>query len=518
MKKDIIVWCMGILLLSSVVAGLYLRHHDDEHISELESQLGELREQAKQSAVDRSVSKQMEEIAYGQQALSEERSREAIRQSEIAQEMTLRSEAERRKAIEAQSIAEMSAQEALSAYQMAEHQRVEAEEQRRQAEHAKMVADTLNYVSLGRTLGSQSYSIYQAGDKELGNMLAYASYLYTKEYQGDLFFPAVFHALTQSAGGRRSFGIHNGSISCTAISPKDNHLLTVSTYGEVYIHRMQNGHLETTTLMNDRHYCFRTGFASKSGKDYAISHTGHLVIADGSRTRVVYLENIDRPFSLQSMNDERQLLIVGENSVALLDVATDKIIGTRRLDFRVACTGRFDGKPLLFDNRSGMHLVSSLDDITNEKVPVAGQVTAFASSKNEHLTTYGMADGTIWMIDKNGKTYKLVEHLSQVTKMKFNGRRLYSSSYDGKLLFWMTSDSQIKPILLFQAGSWLTDFTFSTDKDYIWTGEQNGTITEYLISLPKIAQRLRENVKRNFSQEEWNYYVGKGIPYRELKD
>jgi hypothetical protein len=111
-----------------------------------------------------------------------------------------------------------------------------------------------------------------------------------------------------------------------------------------------------------------------------------------------------------------------------------------------------------------------------------------------------------------------VEHLSQVTKLIFDGYRLYSSSYDGKLLFWMTSDSQINPITLFQSNSWLNDFTFTNDRDYIWTGEHNGTVTEYLISLPKITQRLRQNVKRNFTQEEWDYYVGKGIPYRRMRN
>ena len=70
-----------------------------ERISELESQLGVLRKQEKQSIVDRRVSKQMEEIAHGQQVLAEERSDEAIRQSEIAQEMTRLSESERQKAI-----------------------------------------------------------------------------------------------------------------------------------------------------------------------------------------------------------------------------------------------------------------------------------------------------------------------------------------------------------------------------------------------------------------------------------
>jgi hypothetical protein len=281
---------------------------------------------------------------------------------------------------------------------------------------------------------------------------------------------------------------------------------------------MQGGQMLTTRLMDDKQYCFRDVCAAKGSKSYAVSHTGHLVVIDGGRTRTLVIENVDRPFNLQNMNDSRQLLIVGENSIALLDIATDKIIGTRRLNYRVTNTGRRDYKPLLFDNRGGMHLVSSLDDITNEKVPVSGQVTTFASSKNEHLTAYGMADGTIWLIDGNGKTHKLVNHLSQITKMKFNGKRLYSSSYDGKLLFWMVSDAQIKPITLFQSSSWLTDFNFSSNKEYIWTGEHNGTISEYLVSLPKIAQRLRQNVKRNFTKEEWNYYVGKGIPYRKIKE
>ena len=513
---NIIIGCLGGLLLSSAGAGLYLHRDDQRRISELESQLSQLRQQEQRSAVDRRVSKQMEEIAYGQQVLSEERSREAIRQSEIAQRMTLLSEAERQKAIEAQGIAEKSATEAMNAYQMAERQRSEADRQRQQAEHAKLVADTLNYISLGRTLGSQSYAIWQAGDTELGNMLAYASYLYTSDYGGDLFAPAVFQALTQSAGSRRNFSMHNGSVTHIDFLP-DGKLLTVSTYGEIFAHKMYGDQLATTILMNDKQYCFRDVFAAKQGKGYAISSTGHLVVIDGNRTQVVSVENVDKPFCLQNVNDSRQLLIIGENSAALLDIATDRINGTRRLPFRVVYSGRRDYKPLLFDNRGGMHLVNSLDEMTNEKTGVTGQVTAYASSKNEHLAAYGMDDGTIWLTEGSGRKRKLVGHLSQVTKLKFDGKRLYSSSYDGKLLFWMTGEEQIKPITLFQSGSWLTDFIFSTDKNYIWTGEQNGTVTEYLISLSKIAQRLRQNVKRNFTREEWNYYVGKGIPYREVK-
>ena len=518
-----VIGCMGAVLLLGLAAGGYYMHHGDgERMKEMERELRELREQEKQSEIVRDVSEQMEEIAYGQQMLSEERSEEAIRQKERAQAATLQAEAERRIAVQAQAAAEISAGEAKASYQMAEQRRLEAE-------HAKLVADTLNYISLGRTLGSQSYAIYRSGDTELGNMLAYASYLYTNDYGGDLYTPAVFQALTQSAGGRRSWSVNDSKITRMAIQPKSGNLLTVSDDGDVFIHKLQDGQLTAQRQIRpplapptqdgkDGNYCFRDVYAANNGLAYAISYTGHLMIVDKSQTKVIYIESVGKPFSLQPMNDGHQLLIIGENSVALFDLATEKVIAAHRLDFHVVSTGRRDNKPLLFDNRGGMHLVKSIDDISSEKVPVGGQVTAFAYSKSEGLTAYGMADGTIWLTAGNGKTYKLVEHLSRVTKMEFNGKRLYSSSYDGKLLFWAIDyNSQIKAVTLFQSDSWLMDFISSNDKNYIWTGEKNGTVSQYLVSLPMIAQRLRRNVKRNFTQEEWNYYVGKGIAYREVK-
>ena len=512
MNRNIIIGCLGGLLLASGVWFIHTHRRDKERINELESQVVVLQRQGQNSELDRSVSEQMEQIAHGQQALSEERSQEAIRQSAIAQAATLRSEAERRKALKAQAAAEISAAEALESYKMAEHQR-------QNAEYARMVADTLNYISLGRTLGSQSYSIYQTGNTVLGNMLAYASYLYTHDYGGNLYSPTVFQAMTQSAGGRNSWSIHNGSISRLVISPKDGRLLTVSTFGEIFSHQINGEQMHTNRLMSDKQYWFSDLYAAPSGKVYALSYTGHLVIIDGNQSRVVMVENVKKPLGLQILNEGRSLLIVGENSAALFDIATEKILVTRHLDFHVTSTGRLGQTPILFDRHGRMHLVNGLEKITTEKVPVTGVVTAYACSRKDHLTAYGMADGTIWLTDGSGKTYQLVEHLSRVTKLEFIGRRLYSSSYDGKMLFWpIESNSQINAVTLYQSAHWLNDFTFSSNKDYIMMGEHNGTVTQSLISLPKIAQRLRQNVRRNFTQDEWNYYVGKGIPYRKIKE
>ena len=508
---------LGILLLASTTAGFLVWQTYSNRNKQLEEMVSRLQEQENYSVVDRMVSKQMEEIAYSQQQLSDERSLEAIRQKEIAEEMTVRSETERQNAIRAQAEAEASAQQALESYQMAEQQKKEAIVQRSHAEKARQVADTLNYISLGRTLGTQSYAIYRAGDRELGNLLAYASYLYTQEYGGNLYGASVFPALTQSAGGKMDWNIHNGCISDIDFMPGTDRLFSVSLYGEICQHELKGGTLNSRRLFTDKQYRFRDAFASPVGKGYFVSYTGHLVIVrQDFSTTVIDLPGLTKPFKLEPMNDGRQILIVGERNIALLDVATDKVVGQRQLDFNITCCSRRDYKPLLIDSNGRMHLVNDMDHVTDEKVPVKGRVTSYASSKNENLTAYGMADGTIYLVDAGGKVNKLVGHLSRVTKMKFNGRRLYSSSYDGKLLFWMTNDSQIKPITLFQSGSWLTCFTFDNQKEFIWAGGLNGNISQYLISLPLIAQRLKSNVNRNLTKEEWNHYVGKGIPYRRM--
>ncbi len=525
-SKNIIIGCLAALLVATVAWSLISRQKGLAYVQSLEEQVETMREQEKLSAVDRRVSKQMEEIAYGQQAYSEERSREAIRQSEIAQAATLRSEAERKNALQAQAAAEVSAQEARESALMAENQRQIADGQRREAEYAKQVADTLNYISLGRTLGSQSYAVYQAGDKEIGTMLAYTSYLFTNDYHGDLYNPAVFQAVAQSAEGKQNWRVHMGTVSRVEFFPKLNRLLTVSTYGEIYVHDIhvtadaKIPSLTSKRLFANSQYCFRDAATVNSGKGYAISMTGHLVVVTPDhgtyQATVIPLENIEKPFNLQPMNDGKQLLIIAPKSIILLDVATDRVISTRRLDFTVISTGRRDYKPLLFDNKGRMHLISDPDHMTDEKVPVTGRVMAFASSKNVHMAVYGMSDGTIWLTDSHGKQHRLVGHRSQVTKMKMNGNLLYSSSMDGSLLFWKVGDSQIKPITLFETNSWLTDFNFDPKKDYIWTGEANGTLTEYLMSLSQLQERLRQRVKRNFTQQEWDYYVGRAIPYRKM--
>jgi WD40 repeat protein len=151
-------------------------------------------------------------------------------------------------------------------------------------------------------------------------------------------------------------------------------------------------------------------------------------------------------------------------------------------------------------------------------VPFKGRITAFASSKNTQQRVYGMNDGTIYLYnEKNGKVTKLEGHLSRISKLKFNGYRLFSSSYDGTVRMWSTNSEKIEPMTLFTTRGWIINFTFDLKKTNVWTGDQNGNLTKALISVPQMQQRLQDKLKRNLTREEWNYYVGRNVPYEEIK-
>ena len=511
-KKVIIAIAAGLILAGTTAVGLMGWNSSNKEIDELKAQLSDLQRQEKRSAVLQSVSKQMEDIAYEQKKISDEQREEAVEQTKVANEMRQRSEIERQHAIQAQQQALESERMAINAYDMAESQRQVAEENRRTAE-------TLSYLALGRSLGSLATTQLRAGNEEIGDLLSYASYLYTERYHGDVYYPAIYQALTLSSKSQNEWNRHSSAIPNLSFMPKsDKQLVSVSTYGEILYHELNGNQLKTTVLFKDKNYDFRDIYIHPANDGiYAISRNGYLYIKVGHDVKMLELPMLVKPFKLQLCHDEQHLLLIGENSVAELDMNTNTIVATKDLDFKVVLTARVNHCPLLFDDKGLMHTVVSLQEIDSQKIPVTGQVTAFASSNNSGLQAYGMKDGTIYLYDKKGGIRRLVGHRSRISKLKIDGDRIFSSSYDGTINFWIASSEKMEPITLITNNSWVTYFTFDRSKNYLWYSDQDGNLSETLISVPMMVQRIKSKLKRDFTQNEWNYYIGEKIPYESFR-
>ena len=507
-----LITAVGCLILAGTTAyGLMGWNSSNKEIDELKGQLADLQRQGKRSDVLSSVSKQMEEIAYEQRKISDEQREEAIQQTEVANQMRRRSEEERHNAIIAQQNALASERRALEAYDLAEQQRQEAVE-------AKGTAETLSYLALGRSLGALALTQFRADNQEIGDLLSYAAYLYTNRYNGDVYYPTIYQALSQSSHSQVVWNRHSDAVYNLEFMPNsDKQLVSISSYGEILYHEVNGTQLKTTTIFYDKNYDFRDVYINPAnGSIYAISRNGYLYVKSGKDVKLIELPLV-RPFKIQLCHDGKHLLLIGEYNLVEFDQTTNSIIGTKSLDYKVVLSSRMDNAPLLFDDNGRMHIVRNLKKIETQKVPVSGQVTAFDASSSPSLQVYGMKDGTIYLYDNKGNVRKFVGHRSRVSRIRINGNRLFSSSYDGTINLWITNSEKLEPITLYSSNNWIIYFNYDRSKNYLWLGDQKGNLSEILISVPIMVERIKQKLRRDFTKAEWNYYIGEQIPYESFR-
>lgn len=511
-KRDIIAGAVCMLLAGTSAIGFWGWHTTEEQVGRLKAEMAELQRKEKRSVALQSVSRQLEEIAYEQKQISDEQREEALQQTRIANQLREQSEIERHNAITAQKVAMASELKALEAYDMAEHQRI-------QAEFSKLVADTLSFLALGRSLGSLSITENRSGNEEIANMLSYAAYLFTSRYNGDIYYPAIYQSLSLASGNTRNWMVHEGAVmQVFSIPGSSNRLWSCSNFGEILQREIKGDDQRETVIFKDSRYDFRDiyGHAKFDNVIYVVSHTGHLLVKSPKEETIIPLPMLTRPFKIEYLRDNRYFIIVGEDGMAEFDMQTNKITARQKFGFKAVLCSRFDYHPAVFDANGAMYIIESIDKVRKRKTPVQGAVTAFASSKNEKMEAYGMSDGTIFLVDSMGKTRRLVGHRSRISKLKINGKRIFSSSFDGTLNLWVANNQKIEPMTMLNAGNWIMNFTFDPSKQHIWAGCQKGNIVETLISLETIVKDVRRKLKRDFTREEWNYYIGENVPYESL--
>lgn len=518
-KGTIITGCLALLLVGIAAAGYVGWMSEANKVKTLQAQIEVMKKQELRSTVLRSVSAQMEEIANEQREISDEKREEALQQTKVANEMRMRSEIERQNALEAERYALASEKKAKEASAIADSQRLVAEHQRIQAEFSKNKADTLSYIALGRSLGSVSTLLSHAGNDEYAIPLCYASYLYTSRYKGDIYQQAVFKPLMQASRSITTWTENTGAITDIEYMPGgESKLVTISNYGEIVLCERQGDRLLTNTLFRDSQFDFRdVDIIESTGIIYAISRTGHLVYIDKDlkSSKPIELTGILHPLRLHGL-DAKNMLIVGENCLAIFDMNRNIVRTIQKLPFHVTLCAKKGEQIILFDDNGMMHLMKGLEQLDSKKVPVQGKVTAYNYAKKTGTEVYGMSDGTIWMVYKNGSQQKMIGHLSRISQLYLKGPRLYSSSYDGSLKFWTPQKEKQEPITLIETGNWIMGFRFESTMNNVWVGDFKGNLMAVNLSIPQMVQAIRKRIKRNLTQDEWNSYVGVDVPYEKF--
>lgn len=428
------------------------------------------------------------------------------------------SDMERQKALIAEQQAVESQNKAVTASHNAESQRKLADERRLQAEYAKRTADTLNANTLVRSLGSQSVQRYQAKNEALGELLAYAAYYISEKFKSKSLPSDVYLALSMASNGNTQWNNHQGGVMAIATDPNNhNRFVTVDNYGGVIMYQRNGRDVNLKVLVSSKAYDFRDVHIDDNSNIYALSRKGQLYIKPmstlASQLIIPQASGLMRimPFTGDV------LLLVAEKALYIYDKSKNKIIGSKALTFSINTVGFHNNEILLFDKGGNEYVVNSLNNLTCKKLPFVSRVTAYAYSKRLRTSAYGTNDGVVYIQKDGGKIQKMEIHRSRVSQLRFTGNRLYSSSFDGSVKF---CDFGIMPLEFSNAYSgnyWIYCMATDISSDEIWTGNQHGSVTRILVSTDAMAKKIKANLKREFTHEEWDKYIGSFLPYTKFK-
>ena len=466
-------------------------------VDALRVQLDGYKEKEGRSYVVERISKQMEDIAYQQKDISEKQREEAVFQMGVAEQMRIRAEEERKKA-------EAFSRNAVEARNMAESQRELAVQQQLRAEYARKVADTLSNVALGRALALLSNVQYRAGNKDVAALLAYASWKYTSEYKGNVYQPVIFNALGQTSESFVSRNLHKGGVTkIVHSSDGKNSYVSVSNYGEVNRWCYDEGFAENEVLFSNPEYSFRDVYWDENNVVYALSYDGRMLVINGKSAETFLLPEDNGWMRIVPFGDG-QLLLASAMHLYIYDKKEDRIKKTISLSEPLAALGCKENQWLAFGKENGLWRIGREGELVPQEHFIKEQVTAFSWSSDLKMGAVGVENGNIYLIDETGNVVKsLVQYL-------------FSSSYDCTVSLWDISASKQEAVSLKILSGWVHCICMAEDNT-IWTGDESGAVSRIMISPDEMAALIQSKLKRDFTDDEWSYYVGRNVPRIRLK-
>lgn len=521
----------SIIAMSCGVTYYVSEQSKESYIANLEAQIDSLNYKIMQARVTQRISEQMEDIASQESQISSRERDRAEKQSLIADSERKKAEFERGLALKAQNQAIASAQEAKKAQAVAEEESKRATEFMNIAVRAKQHTDTLVYKSIINSLAQSSISQEASGkDNNLASLLAYTAWDFNEKYvKDDSKMSNIYNALLQSSDAMEYLTIMiKGNIRKIHIL-KDA-MFAVSDYGEVLYGR--NG-LYSVSSASIGTYDFRDLYSFEKDRNVALTSDGKLVLYDLTDIEKKSVKTIPHKVILQlpqtggvwkrigEVEGRNTLIAIADNMVAWIDAKTLTLLNVANTDTKTTALGKQGNVNHIFC-KNGVHYVTSetgklvRKDLNTLK---SDDVTSYIYDKTRKLQYMGLSSGEILVYDDNYKKQsELMGHTGPITELHVWNKMLGSTSFDATMCLWNVSDfnSMIIPVAI-NFMHWPLSFDIDKKTETVYVATEKGFVSVINTNLKKIAEKTRENINRDFTPEEWNYYVGKDIPRQTYK-
>jgi WD40 repeat protein len=283
----------------------------------------------------------------------------------------------------------------------------------------------------------------------------------------------------------RLLGKHRGVVNAVAFSPDGRFLASGGADYAIMVWRLREGSKDATILRGHEDRISSLAF-SPDGNG----------LASGSMDGAV------RWWDLQNANQGR---VLGKHkgsvtSIAFAPATAPALFATAGADKRVL-VGNFQDKISL---------------IVLDTLHFAAAPRALAFSPKGDLLAVGCEDGAtrlVWL--RRGEMQTLRGHQKRVNAVAFSpsGNLLAAGSSDKTIRLWNLQQLAVDPIVLSEHGASIRSMAFTATGDTLIAGTFGKEIVLWLTSAADLAERVRNQVQRNLTLEEWREFVGAESEY-----
>ena len=462
------------------------------------------------------------EIADSNAVIAINNAREAERQKIFAESqsyLALQSEAE----------ALRQTQIALEQYDSAKQAGIQADQNTIAAIEQRNFAQSQRMVSVGKFMSIKS--LQEQGQKDLQSLLAYQAYLFNKNNGGadnDADIYAGLYNVAKNYGNKnnKTYQGHTGGIRSIAFVPGKKEFFTAGNDGKVLKWAMDKPDQALQIVY--------------SGSDIievlAVSPDSSW-LAMGSENSVIKMVSLNGKEGYEMKGSEGAIksLIFSFDSKHLYSASLDgkALKWDLALRTNVSLTDgtlpitsidvSYNGKYIAGINNAGEAVVWNQENrVDNFRINMESKnIKSIRFNPNSDILALGDVRGNveIWDVVQRKKISEVKAHNSQINDIRFNRmNQMATASNDKSLKIFNVAniiDLTEPPVTLTDFDEFVVVIQFSPDGDIIISGAYGGrsNLESRPTHVDGLIGEICGMVSRNMTQNEWNVYVGKDIPF-----
>jgi len=425
---------------------------------------------------------------------------EVILQSEVLQKTTEQARRER-------ELAERTARQALV-------------EQSR-AEQDKILEMRKRMLGTAQTLAIKAL---QVNDRDVKGLLAYQAHKFNIKYEGNPNQPDIYRSLYNVFVAFRGADYnalkgHEGSVKSLAFIPSRNVFYSTGADGNILRWDLNQGTTKPQVMFHNN-YSYRVLAVSSNGRWLACGTMASIIQVfnlnqpntppeqiEAHKGAVVDLEFVQGKDIMISTGSDRTImywnLISGERRTIVTHSTRIRAI-TISKDGNYVYGGTEDGKLIRWSISNGD--ATLLFDNKDEGV------NALALNNSGSRLAIGDKSGNIIIIDplSSRKIAQVKGHTARIQDIAYSpdNSGIATSSYDGTIRIWNAAKLSDPPIVITEHESWALAIAFSPDGRTLVTSSEKGGIYYWASRNSYFAEQVCNYVSRNFTEQEWDIYVG----------